>query len=245
MTMGTQGYSRISVNKENNMKAVIFAAGEGTRMLPLTLETPKPMLMVLGKPLLQRTIELLPENVDEVVVVVGYKREQIIAHFGAEYEGKRMTYVVQEKLGGTAEALMLAKEHLMDTAFFSFYADDIYDKGDVLKLLDHQYGVLVAEVADPRAFGVIELGADGKIISFEEKPEHPKSNLVSTGAFLLDPAIFNYTAEPHPKTGERYLTDMVMGLAKDRDFYGVITKRWIPIGYPADLVTAETYAQKH
>lgn len=221
------------------MKAVIFAAGAGKRMLPLTLEKPKPLLEVLGKPLLQRTIELLPESVDEVVVVVGYKREQIIAHFGSEFEGKRMTYVVQETLGGTADALMLAKSHLQDAPFFSFYADDIYDKDDVLKLLDHQYGVLVAEVVDPRAFGVIELAPDGRMISFEEKPEHPKSNLVSTGAFLLDGAIFNYTAEPHPTTGERYLTDMVMGLAKDTDFYGIVTKRWIPVGYPADLAKAE------
>ena len=208
-------------------------------MQPLTFDTPKPMLKVLGKPLLQRTIELLPESVTEVVVVVGYKREQITQHFGSEFEGKRMTYVVQEKLGGTAAALMLAKEHLLDAPFFSFYADDIYDKDDVLKLLDHQYGVLVAEVLDPKPFGVVELAPDGKLISFEEKPEHPKSNLVSTGAFLLGPELFNYTALPHPVTGEQYITDMIMGLAKDRDFYGIVTKRWIPIGYPADLAKAE------
>ena len=220
------------------MKAVILAAGEGVRMRPLTLDTPKPLLKVLGKPLIQYTFEALPDAVDEVVVVVGYKREQIIAHFGSEFEGKRITYVVQEKSTGTANAILLAKEHLLDTPFFSFYADDIYYRNDISKLLDHQYGVLVAEVPDPKPFGVVELAPDGKLISFEEKPAYPKSNLVSTGAFLLDPAVFNYTASPHSVTGESYLVDMVMGLARVRDFYGIITKNWVPIGFPADLAKA-------
>ena len=67
------------------MKAVIFAAGEGKRMQPLTLEKPKPLLEVLGKPLIQRTFEAMPDTVDEVVVVVGYKKEQIQDFLGAEF----------------------------------------------------------------------------------------------------------------------------------------------------------------
>lgn len=222
------------------MKAVIFAAGEGKRMQPLTFEKPKPLLEVLGKPLIQRTFEAMPDSVDEVVVVVGYKKEQIQAFLGPEFLGKRVTYVVQEAVTGTADALLLAQPHLDDGQFFSFYADDVYAKADVEKLLSHRYGVLVAEVPDPRAFGVVELALDGRLLSFEEKPEHPKSNLVSTGAFLLDEKIFNFSAMAHPTTGERYIVDMVMALAKEEPFYGIVTTTWIPVGYPEDLLKAET-----
>lgn len=221
------------------MKAVIFAAGEGKRMRPLTEVKPKPMLEVLGKPLIQYTFEAMPEPVEEVVVVVGYKKEQIQAFLGAEFLGRRVSYVTQERVSGTADALLLARPLLGDEPFFSFYADDIYARSDVEKLFAHRYGVLVAEVSDPRAFGVVELVPDGRLVSFEEKPEHPKSNLVSTGAFLLDSAVFAYDAPVHRKTGERYIVDMVMGFAKDQPFYGVRTETWIPVGYPTDLEKAE------
>lgn len=221
------------------MKAVIFAAGEGRRMRPLTIEKPKPMLEVLGKPLIQRTFEALPDLVDEVVVVVGYKREQIQAFLGSQFLGKRVTYVTQEKVTGTADALLLVQTHLDESPFLTFCADDIYNRTDVEKLLAHRYGVLVAAVPDPRPFGVVELAPDGRLLSFEEKPEHPKSNLVSTGAFLLDGEVFKYTADAHPQTGERYLVDMVMGLAHEVPFYGVACHTWIPVGYPDDLARAE------
>lgn len=221
------------------MKAVIFAAGEGKRMQPLTFEKPKPMLEVLGKPLIQRTFEAMPESVDEVVVVVGYKQEQIQAFLGSEFLGKRVSYVVQERVSGTADALMLARAALGDGPFFSFYADDIYDRRDVEKLLAHHYGVLVAEVPNPSQFGVVELAADGRLLSFEEKPEQPKSNLISTGAFLLDERIFQYEAPVDPRSGERYIVDMVMAFAQAEPFYGVVCHTWIPVGYPEDIAKAE------
>ncbi len=227
------------------MKAVIFAAGEGKRMRPLTFDTPKPLLKVLGKSLIQYTFEAMPDSVDEVVVVVGYKKEQIQAFLGTEFLGRRVTYVVQEAVTGTADALMLARPHLGEGAFLSFYADDIYAKADVEKLLAHRYGVLVAEVSDPRAFGVVELAPDGRLVSFEEKPEHPKSNLVSTGAFLLDEKMFSYSAPKNEKTGERYIVDMVMGLAHNEPFYGVLTNTWIPVGHPEDLKKAEQQLSGH
>ncbi len=220
------------------MKAAIFAAGEGRRMRPLTLETPKPLLKVLGKPLIQYTFEALPDVVDEVVMVVGYKREQVQAFLGNEFLGKRVTYVVQEKLGGTAGALAVARSALGDGQFLTYFADDMYLKDDVEKLLTHHYSMLIATVADPRPFGVVELAPDGRIESFEEKPHAPKSNLVDIGVFLLDQRVFDYDAPAHPN-GEHYLTDMVMGLARDHAVYGVPASRWLPIGTPDDLIKAE------
>lgn len=225
------------------MKAVIFAAGEGKRMRPLTESMPKPMLTVLGKPLIQYTFEALPDVVDEVVVVVGYKRAQIQAFLGAEFLGKRVSYVVQETMGGTGAALLLAKDALGAGPFIATYADDIYLKSDVEKILVHTYGLLVSEVDDARPFGVVESAPDGRIVSFEEKPEHPKSNLVSTGMILIDEKVFAYDAPVHPRTGERYIVDMVMGLAHDYPVYAVPASRWIQIGYPDDLRKAERLLQ--
>ena len=86
------------------MKAVILAAGEGVRMRPLTLERPKPLLEVLGKPLIAYTFEALPDVVDEVIVIVKYKEEMVRAFLGSSFLGKKVTYVVQNELNGTAGA---------------------------------------------------------------------------------------------------------------------------------------------
>ena len=208
-------------------------------MRPLTEQVPKPMLTVLGKPLIQYTFEAMPDAVDTVVVVVGYRREHIMNFLGSTFLKKRVEYVVQDKPGGTAEALELARSALGTGQFLKFYGDDIYQKADVARLFDHHYSILLGQVANPRAFGVVSLAPDGRIQSFEEKPEEPKSNLVSAGVMLLDERVFSYVSQPKPSTGERYDVDMVMGLAHDHAVYGVSATRWIQIGYPEDLAKAE------
>lgn len=222
------------------MKAVIFAAGEGKRMLPLTLEKPKPLLEVLGKPLLSYTFDALPGEVDEVVVIVGYKEDMIRAYLGENFRGKKVTYVRQEKATGTGAALMLVREHVAGEKFFTVYADDIYAKEDFEKLLPHQHGMLLAHAADPSRFGVVELNEKGEVVEIVEKPEHPKSDLVSTGIYMLTDKIFDYPTNAH-KNGEHYLTDMVELLAKDTPVVGVESTRWIQIGYPQDLARAAQY----
>jgi NDP-sugar pyrophosphorylase family protein len=220
------------------MKAVIFAAGEGRRMRPLTLEKPKPLLEVLGRPLIDYTFDALPAEVDEVVMVVGYKQEMFREYLGSMHGGKRITYVVQEKIGGVGEALFLAREHVEGGQFLTLYADDVYLRTDVEKALSYQYAMLLAPVADPTRFGVVEVDSSGVVIGIEEKPAVPKSNLVSTGIFKLDGAIFNYRVPQH-ENGEMYLAEMVGALAKDHEVHGIVSERWIQVGYPADLAKAE------
>lgn len=219
------------------MKAVIFAAGEGKRMLPLTLEKPKPLLEVLGKPLISYTFAALPDAVTEVVVIVGYKEDMIRAYLGDNFKGRKITYVRQESVTGTGGALELAKEHLLGERFFTVYADDIYAKEDLEKLLPHRLGMLLSHAKDPSRFGVVELNSSGEVVSIIEKPEHPKSDLVSTGIYLLTDEIFNYPTPAH-SNGERYLTDMVELLAKNTPVIGVESTRWLQVGYPEDLARA-------
>lgn len=221
------------------MKAVIFAAGEGRRMHPLTLERPKPLVEVLGKPLIQHIWEVLPGAVLEVVVVVGYKREMMRDFLGDEFMGKRVTYVEQDEPLGTAHALRLCEPHLTnEDKFLLMYADDLHGKEGVARCVEEDMALLVSFVDDPRRFGVVVTNEDGTIKNIEEKPEHPKSNLAVTGVYVLSPKIFEYEAL-HTKNGEYYLTDMIEEYIRHNPMQVVESDFWVPIAYPHDITRAE------
>lgn len=223
------------------MKAVIIAAGEGTRMRPLTYTTPKQLLRVCGKTLLEYVLGVLPAEISEIIMVVGYKGEDIQKFLGDEWHGKKVRYVRQEKPQGTAHAISLAKDLLAGEKFFlAGYADDIHGAPGVASLVaQHRPCFMVAQVEEPRKFGVIETDAAGKISTFEEKPEHPKSNLVSSGFFVLPIEILDYPVPPH-ENGEEYIPDRVARMMQDGyEFYTDRSTQWIPIGYPEDLQKAE------
>ncbi len=221
------------------MKAVIFAAGEGRRMHPLTLNRPKPLVEVLGKPLIQHIWEVLPDSVFEVVIVVGYKQEMLRNFLGEEFKGKKVTYVEQLEPLGTANAIKLCKPYLeKEKKFLLMYADDIHGKDGVKRCAMQNSALLVSFVDDPRRFGVVVTNNDGTIKNIEEKPEHPKSNLAVTGVYVLTPRIFDYEAT-HTKNGEYYLTDMIEGYIKDYPMQVVESDFWVPIAYPQDIERAE------
>lgn len=221
------------------MKAVILAAGEGKRMHPLTLDRPKPLVEVLGKPLIHHIWEVLPKAIDEVVVVVGYKREMLRDFLGSTFLGKRVTYVEQNEPLGTAHALRLCETHLKDEEkFLLMNADDFNGREGIARCIEHDMALLVHFVDDPRRFGVVVLNEDGTIKNIEEKPEHPKSNLVLTGVYVFTPKIFDYEAT-HTKNGEFYLTDMIEEYVKHHPMHIVESDFWVPIGYPHDIARAE------
>lgn len=221
------------------MKALLLAAGEGKRMHPLTKEVPKPMLRLRGKPLLQHIIESLPVEVTELIVVVGYKQEAIRSYFGTEFQGRPIRYLVQESYTGTADALELCRPYLAEgERFVLTYGDDIYDTESIARCLTHQYAFLVGEVEDPRRYGVILLNQDGTIAEIEEKPEHPKSNLVAPGLYVLDTKIFD--CRPHSEwPHEYYLMAMLNQFVTEQKVYGEKTGRWLTFAYPKDLEAAE------
>ncbi|TSC78323.1 MAG: Nucleotidyl transferase [Parcubacteria group bacterium Gr01-1014_29] len=223
------------------MKAVLIAAGEGTRMRPLTYETPKQLLRIHGKTLLEYVLEALPAEISEIIMVIGYKGEQIQNFLGNEWRGKPVRYVWQEKPQGTAPAISLAKDALRGEKFFlAGYADDVHGaQGVAACVAQSRPCFMVAEAANPRKFGVIETDAAGKITTFEEKPEYPKSNLVSSGFFVLPVEILDYPVPPR-ENGEEYIPDRVVRMMQDGyEFYTERSTQWIPIGYPEDLQRAE------
>ncbi len=209
-------------------------------MLPLTLEKPKPLLEVAGKPLLCRIWEALPDQVDEVILVIGYKGDMIRKYFGNEFLGKKVIYVEQQEQKGTAHALHLCRPHLRTgERFFFLFADDLYDKKTLEQCLGHERTMLVRETEEPWRFGIAVVNEKGKVLEFEEKPQNPKSNLASTGAFVLDSKIFDYELELDIKRGEYFLTPLVQKLAQEHGVFVEKASLWIPIGYPDDLKKAE------
>lgn len=224
-------------NSRNPMQAVILAAGEGKRMLPLTLERPKPLLEVSGKPILEHILEALPPEVTEVILVVGYKREMIKDYFGESFCGRKISYVVQEKVEGTMKALELTRP-LLSGRFLLMNADDIHGQEALVEALRHPLALIVAPHEDPRRFGVVERSEEGTLLHIVEKPEVPPTNLVSTGAMVLDERIFSY-AVGASSSGEYYLPDALEQLAKDAPVALVVQELWIPLGYPEDIPGAE------
>lgn len=220
------------------MQCVIICAGKGTRMRPLTETIPKPMIPVCGKPILQHIVEALPEEVDELVLVVGYLKEQIEAFCKDEFLGRKVQYVVQDNFaGGTGDALLCAKG-LLHGKFLFMYADDIHGKEALAKVVKEEHAMLGMHSSTPERFGVLEQNPDGTLKQIVEKPEHPTSNLVNIGGFVVDTSIFSYGVAVSD-SGELYVTDMLNAYAKDNPVKIIEQDMWLPIGYPEHIVEAE------
>ncbi len=223
------------------MQAVILAAGEGVRMRPLTLERPKALVSLAGKSLLEHTLDVLPDVVDEVIIVVGYKGDMVREHFGPHYKGRELKYIEQKQKLGTSDALRTAASLLRPgKPFLVSYADDLHDKASIEKMLAHSLAALTYRVADPRKLGVAITDESGKILEMEEKPERPATDLAVIGVYLLDDRIFNYEADRHPN-GEYYLTTMVAKMAKDHPIFSVPSAFWLNVGTPEDVAAAEKF----
>jgi glucose-1-phosphate thymidylyltransferase len=218
------------------MQAVILAAGEGIRMRPLTFVRPKPLIEVTGAPILEHVVRALPDEIDEIILVVKYMQEKIRDYCGSEFLGRRVTYVEQGALKGTAGALSYARPYLSGR-FLVTFADDLLAKKDLEKMMGYEHALLAAEHEHPERFGVLSLNEDGTLRAITEKPAHPESNLISTGVAVLTQKIFDY--DPDGKNGELFLTGMLTALATEAPVRVVKTDFWQPIGYPDDIARAE------
>lgn len=208
-------------------------------MRPLTLERPKPLIPVLGRPILEHIVRALPEEIDELILVIGYKGEMIREHCGEEFCGRRVRYVVQEDpKAGTGAALFGARD-LLKGRFLIMYGDDIHGSSALAEAVRSEHALLAARAERPERFGVIEQHEDGTLERIVEKPEHPSSDLVSIGGFVLSEDIFSCVAERSERLGEQVLVDNVNIYATRHPVQVIEQDRWIPIGYPEDIERAE------
>ena len=224
------------------MQCVILAAGRGTRMMELTSSVPKPMLDVAGKPLLEYKLAALPEEIDEVVIVVGYLKDVVQKHFGATRAGKRITYVEQKNLDGTAGALWSAQTVLKDR-FIVMMGDDIYAKEDIARCIAPYSGwrLLVQEITEMHRSGSVEVGEDGLISRIVEGDRSKDKGIASTNLYTLDMRLFTAPLIPKQEGSLEYgLPQTVVAASKTLGipFEPVFTDKWVQVTSPKDLVHA-------
>lgn len=224
------------------MQAVILAAGLGTRMRPLTYDIPKAMLPLKGKPILHYTISFLPEEVDEVIIVVNYLGEHIKNYFGTSYLGKKIIYVIQEKLNGTGGAIFSCKK-LLGKKFLVVMGDDIYSRNDLKLLTGEKTAVLAYEVENSERFGVLKTDADGNLLEIVEKPHSGEIKTVNIGAYIIEKEFFDYPLVAISET-EFGLPQTLSLMAKKNPVKVLKTNMWLPIGKPEDLEKAEKELDK-
>jgi bifunctional UDP-N-acetylglucosamine pyrophosphorylase/glucosamine-1-phosphate N-acetyltransferase len=224
------------------MHAVVLAAGDGKRLMPLTADRPKPMVLLNGRPLLEYVFDELPDDISDIILVVGYRNERIKEHFGDSYKGRPITYLEQKERLGTAHAVHMTRS-LINEKFLLLNGDDIGDKASFEEGLMYDYCLFVSEHDEPHRFGVVEINADNILKRIVEKPEHPATNTVSTGTMVLSPKIFDIPLVQHPN-GEHYIVDSLSGIMKEHPIQVLHQKSWITVTYPEDVPKTEALLKK-
>jgi glucose-1-phosphate thymidylyltransferase len=219
------------------MKAVIPAAGIGTRLRPHTLTKPKALLPVAGKPILAHIMDdLTGAGIDGFVLIVGYKGDAVREWFARERPDLDITFVEQTERLGLGHAIWTAREALGDDPFFCILGDTIL-KADYAALLGAEANLIaVREVEDPRRFGVVDMDGD-RVRRFVEKPDVPPSNLAIVGAYLFRDAPLLWASldrvvrEDIRTRGEYQLTDALqMMVEADAPFVTAPVTDWYDCG---------------
>lgn len=235
------------------MQAVVLAAGEGTRLRPLTEEKPKALVEVDGRPILSHCFDRLIElDADQLLVVVGYKKEALISYYGDEYEGVPITYAHQREPQGLAHALLTVEEQI-DDDFMLMLGDNVFEANlsDVVRRQREDRAdaaFLVEEVPYEEAsrYGVCDTNDYGEIVEVVEKPDEPPTNLVMTGFYTFTPAIFHACHLVQPSDRDEYeITDAInLLLQSGRTIDAIRLDGWrMDIGYPEDRDEAERRLQ--
>jgi bifunctional UDP-N-acetylglucosamine pyrophosphorylase/glucosamine-1-phosphate N-acetyltransferase len=224
------------------MQAIVLAAGEGTRIRPLSETVPKAMLPVAGRPLMSYPAEAAVEaGAEELVIVVGYGAEVVRDHFGDSYRGVPVTYAVQETQAGTADAVRAAAPHV-DGPFVVLNGDNLYDPAGVAELFDRCPSVATYRVDEPSNYGVVVAESeDDYVDGILEKPSDPPGNLINAGAYALPPAALDYLDVPVSERGEYEFTAVLDRCCARYAVDPVLLDRWLDVGRPWELLAANEW----
>ena len=223
------------------MKAVVLAAGEGSRMRPLTYARPKVMLPIANRPILEHLlIEASAAGISEFIFVVGYHDEAVLEYFGdGQKWNVQIDYVKQRRQLGTADALGMVAD-LTAGDFLLINGDMIIGRRDIEEMAAKEGTTMTAvEVADTRGLGVVEVDG-GKVVRIYEKEENPPSRLANAGLYLLTPEIHKAISRTGKSPrGEYELTDsLALMMEAGHNIACHTISQWLDISYPWDLLTA-------
>lgn len=229
--------SKKNKSKKKIEQAIIFCAGKSTRTYPLTITRPKPLLKVGNKSILEYNIEAIKNFIKEILIVVGYHKEQIIEFVKEKYPNINIKFIEQKEQTGTGSALLATKDFIKDR-FIVLYGDDIYSNEDIEKCIKHEYCILAKEVQDISFFGELIVNEkEKKIISIKEKPQENRKGLANTGLYVLDKKIFSYKIELSERN-EYEIIDLIFDLIRNNNVFYEKANLWIPITYPWSLLNA-------
>jgi glucose-1-phosphate thymidylyltransferase len=236
------------------MKIVIPLAGYGTRLRPHTWSKPKPLVNVAGKPVLGHVLDMFQDlpKIDEVIFIVGYLGEQVEEYVSGAYPDLNARYVVQEEMLGQSHAIWLAREGLTGPMVMAFV--DTLIETDLSQLHNEgsQAVAWVKEVDDPRRFGVVVLGSDGKVEKLIEKPSDMTNNLAVVGFYyfhkaeVLIAAIETQMEKGDQLKGEWYLADAInLMLDQGLEMRVEPVEVWKDCGKPEPLLETNRYLLDH
>ncbi|AFL94625.1 putative mannose-1-phosphate guanylyltransferase [Thermococcus cleftensis] len=228
------------------MKAVILAGGRGTRLLPLTVYRPKPMIPFFNRPLMEYVLQsLIKAGVDEVYVLVGYLKERIMDYFGDGSEwGVEIHYSNGDNIKlGTAGATKRVVKHMDDTFFV--VSSDVLTNLDMTALYKYHRQkkalatIALSQVDEPTQYGIAIVNNDGRIQQFKEKPrpEEVFSNLVNAGIYVFEPEAFDLVPKGRNFDFSKDLFPRM--LENDLPLYGFpFREYWNDVGRPSSYLQA-------
>ena len=223
--------------------AVVLAAGEGTRLRPLTRHRPKPMLPAANRPILEYVFDaLIDAGIERINVVVGYKHDRVQDHFGSDYRDVPIEYVHQRKQLGSGHALLQA-DGAVDEPFIAVNGDQIADPRMVAAVMeaagegDAVARLAVIEREEVGSYGAVTLN-DDHVVQFIEKPQAGTYHLLNAGVYAFDDRIFDVLDETPRPEGDLDLPDAIGALIEADEPIGAVRTRgiWIDATYPWDLL---------
>lgn len=227
------------------MKGVILAGGLATRLRPLTAVTNKHLLPVYNKPMIYYPLEAMAKaGIEEVLLTSSPDHAGHFANLlkdGEEF-GLKLYYAVQKNpKGGISDAISLAREFSKEEKILVILGDNIFGfnlKNAAEKFNQTEKGAMVFGIKMPTEsgqYGVIEMDKDGNVISIEEKPEHPKSDIAQTGIYMYDQRVFDFIKSLAPsKREELEVTDLNNYYVKDKTLKCELIDWWIDAGTSYD-----------
>jgi len=238
------------------LKGVILAAGKGTRMLPLSLRHPKPLIPFLDRPMIEHIISgAAGAGVEELAIVVGHRGQDIVDHLGAECAGVRLRYVWQEEARGTGDALLLAEDFVRDEPFFLSWGDIMVPPHNYGRLADlwrartPTVALTVNWVEDPFEGAAVYLEGD-RVVRIVEKPRPGTSQTPynNAGVFIMAPTLLKALRRtPVSARGELEVPDAIqLLLQQGADVRGLpIEGYWSDVARPATVLALNTEALRY
>ncbi|MBI4152717.1 NTP transferase domain-containing protein [Candidatus Woesearchaeota archaeon] len=225
------------------MKAVILAAGKGTRLLPVTETIPKVLVEINGKPFLWYVLNQMSTlDIRDICLVIGYKGE-MVRKFLKE-NNFQAECVEQKELKGTGDALRYVQSFVGDSSFIVYYGDNLFSRRDLQRFIrdDHLTYIGGVEVSNPEKYGVL-LQENEYLQEIKEKPTEFFGKLVNAGLYKCTPNIFPIIEQlKMSPRGEIEFTDVITALAKERKVKVLkLADYWLDLGSKEDIGKIEQF----